>query len=348
MNSREAILSLLNGHRQAEVPAFSGLIHVTAQGLESEGLSWREVHHDARKMARAAASTFHLTGIPSATLPLDLCAPAEALGAELIFYGENEFQFPQVKRPLAESAKELAVETGLQRLPTLAPKSGDFGVRAPISNHGRMGIICEAIQLAQKDIGKEAVISGMIPGPYTLLLYLCNPKSLFIEMKKEPQSVFDALFHLSFFLSQIGRAYREAGADFITIHDMGGSPGFIGPGKYEQFALPAEKDLIEKLPAPRVLSVCGNTNASMRLLAQSGAEAISVDQTNDLAASRAALKDALLFGNLDPVATIWRGDSARVHEAAQRAKEAGVDAVWPGCDLVVQTPIANLRIMSNE
>ena len=39
---------------------------------------------------------------------------------------------------------------------------------------------------------------------------------------------------------------------------MGGSPGFIGPAKYEQFVLPAEKLLIEKLPKPRVLSVCGN------------------------------------------------------------------------------------------
>jgi [methyl-Co(III) methanol-specific corrinoid protein]:coenzyme M methyltransferase len=83
----------------------------------------------------------------------------------------------------------------------------------------------------------------------------------------------------------------------------------------------------------------------MHLLAQTGADAISVDQTNDLAASRAALKDTLLFGNIDPVTTIWQGNKDQITEAVIRAKEAGVDAVWPGCDLVPQSPLENIRAM---
>ena len=143
---------------------------------------------------------------------------------------------------------------------------------------------------------------------------------LFAEMKREPNAVLDALFHLSSFLAQIGNAYRQSGADFITIHDMGGSPGFIGPPKYEQFVFPAEKQLIEELPKPCVLSVCGATNKSMHLLAQTGADAISVDQLTDLAAARAVLTDTLLFGNLDPVATLWRGDEAQIMEAVRGRK----------------------------
>jgi [methyl-Co(III) methanol-specific corrinoid protein]:coenzyme M methyltransferase len=164
-------------------------------------------------------------------------------------------------------------------------------------------------------------------------------------MKREPDSVKDALFHLSSFMAQIGNAYKNAGVDFITIHDMGGSPGFIGPAKYEQFVFPAEKQLIQELPKPCVLSVCGNTHKSMELLAQTGADAISVDQTNDLAASRKILTDTLLFGNLDPVATLWQGDEAHIREAVRRAKEAGVDAIWPGCDLVPMTSTQNIKAM---
>jgi len=126
---------------------------------------------------------------------------------------------------------------------------------------------------------------------------------------------------------------------------MGGSPAFIGPPKYEQFVLPAEKLLIEKLPKPRILSVCGNVTSSLHLLAQSGADAISLDQTVDLAAARLALKDTLLFGNIDPVSALWQGDKAQITEAVHDAKEAGVDAIWPGCDLVIQTPIQNLQTM---
>ena len=327
MNSRADILSLLNGSTLDSPPAFSGLIHITEQGLAGEGLSLREVHHDAKKMARAAGSTFKLTGMPSATLPLDLCLPAELLGAELNFEREG---FPQVRDAVVESAG------GIKRLETRESENW---------RSGRIGIVCEALRLVKEDVGNEVVISGMIPGPYTLLLYLCNPKNLFIEMKKEPQVVLDALFHLSSFLSKIGNAYRDSGADFITIHDMGGSPGFIGPVKFEQFVLPALKELHSNLPSPRVLSVCGNTNKSMSALAVSGAEAISVDQLNDIAASREVLKDKLLFGNLDPVATLWKGGEALVIESTRRAKEAGVDAVWPGCDLVPQTNIQNIAAM---
>ncbi len=324
---REIILNLLHGQPQPNAPAFSGLLHVTAAGLERDGLGWREVHHKARKMARAAASTFRLAGMPSVTLPLDLCAPAEALGAELIFYDETEFQFPQVRKALFEQTSEV------------------FGDFRSLSDEGRLPIILDAIRLAKDDVGEEVVISGMIPGPYTLLLYLCNPVKLFIEMKKEPQPVLDALYYLSSFLSQIGRAYREAGADFITIHEMGGSPGFLGPERYERFVQPAVKKLIEDLPAPRVLSVCGSVDKSIGLLAQTGADAISVDQLTDLPSARAALKDTLLFGNLDPVQTLWRGDKVEIHAAAERSREAGVDAVWPGCDLVPFTPVENLRAM---
>jgi uroporphyrinogen-III decarboxylase len=44
---------------------------------------------------------------------------------------------------------------------------------------------------------------------------------------------------------------------------------------------------------------------------------------------------------------LWQGDEAEVTEAVHRSKEAGVDAVWPGCDLVPQSPIDNIRAFLN-
>ena len=328
---RKKILDLLAGKKIDGVPAFSGLIHVTAEGLQSEGLVFHEVHKDAGRMARAAASTFKLSGLPSAVVPLDLYVEAEALGAQINFRESGEYEFPQVSKAKFASVRELVAELSQ-------------GMEIP--GKGRIQLVCEAIRLLKEDIGDQAAIGGMIPGPYTLLLLIVEPGKMFLEMKKEPQVVHDALMHLSSFLAQVGVDYRDAGADFITIHDMGGSPAFIGPARYEQFVLPAEKSLIEKLPKPRVLSVCGNVSKSMHLLAETGADAISLDQTVDLAAARSALKDTLLFGNLDPVQTLWQGDPAGVREAVISAKEAGVDAIWPGCDLVPQTPIQNIKSMN--
>ena len=318
----------MSGKKIDEVPAFSGLIHVTAEGLAGEGLSLHEAHQDANKMAKAAASTFRLTGMPSAALPLDLCSPAEALGATLNYYEKDESRFPQPAKPLFDSTKYLT-QSHFQ--------NADF------LNKGRLPIICEGIRRLKADIGAEVVISGIIPGPYTMLLYLVEPGGLFTEMKREPNAVQEALFNLSSFLSKLASSYRNAGADFITIHEMGGSPGFIGPAKFEQFVFPAVKQLVGGFPGPVALSVCGNTNKSMHLLAQIGASAVSVDQTNDLAVSRQVLGDTCLFGNVDPVAVLQEGGEAEIVETVRKAKEAGVDAVWPGCDLVIQTPARNIE-----
>lgn len=329
---RDEILSLLSGQKIDKIPTFSGLIHITVEGLAAEGLSLSEAHHDSRKMARAAASTFRLTGMPSAALPLDLCAPAEALGSTLNYYEQSSTQFPQPAKPLFTSTKYL---------------SQAYFQSADFLKKGRLPLISEAIRLLKREIGDEVVISGVIPGPYTMLLYLIEPGCLFTEMKREPHAVLDALFQLSSFLSQVGSCYRDAGADWITIHEMGGSPGFIGPTKFEQFTFPAVSRLIEKLPKPVVLSVCGNTNKSMHLLAQTGAGALSVDQLNHLEQSRDLLKDVLLFGNLDPVNTLWLGDETAITGAVRTTKAAGVDAIWPGCDLALQTPVENLKALNS-
>jgi len=322
---RTQILELLNGKKIDPIPAFSGLTHVTAAGLERERLSFHEVHRDADKLARAAASTFRLTGFPSAALPLDMCVEAEALGAQVDFREQGLYEFPRVTKPPYQTS-EVLLEKDLR-------------------GTGRIDLVCETIAQVKADIGAEAVIGGILPGPFTLLLFLVESGTLFTEMKRTPQIVHDTLFHLSSFISQVGHAYRNAGADFLTIHDMGGSPGFLGPKRFADFVLPAQQRLIAALPAPRILSVCGNTNDVMHLLARSGAEAISVDQTNHLVASRAALPHTLLFGNLDPVETLSRGDQAQVQATAEQVRATGVDALWPGCDLYPPTPLENLKAL---
>lgn len=333
MKSKEAILSLFQGERNSAPPVFSGLIHVTEEGLQGEGLTLYEAHQDAQNMASAATSTFRLTEIPSAAVPLDLCAPAEALGSELNFYEGTAGQFPQPRKPLFASTRYL---------------NQAYFESADFADRGRLPMIREAIRLLRSDAGNHVVISGIVPGPYTLLLYLIEPGGLFAEMKREPNAIHDALLQLTTFLSRLAQSYRVAGADFITVHEMGGSPGFIGPAKFEQFVFPALQQLIAELPEPTVLSVCGNTNRSIPLLARTGADAISVDQTSDLVELRKALTDTLLFGNIDPVAVLWQGEAAQIAEAAQKAKEAGVDAIWPGCDLVPITPARNIRTLISD
>src|ERR1043165_4801 len=147
MNSREEILSLFQGNRISSPPAFSGLIHITAEGLRREGLVFHEVHKDTQKMAKASASTFKLSGLPSAVAPLDMYVEAEALGAAIDFAENREFVFPQIARPLFTSTKYL---------------NSEYFESADFVNKGRIPLVCEALRLIKEDISREAVIGGMI------------------------------------------------------------------------------------------------------------------------------------------------------------------------------------------
>src|SRR5687767_16005541 len=95
MSQREEILGLFSRKKINSQPVFSGLIHITAEGLQSDGLALQEVHKDARKMAKASASTFNLSGLPSAVAPLDMCVEAEAIGSSIDFHEDREYVFPR-------------------------------------------------------------------------------------------------------------------------------------------------------------------------------------------------------------------------------------------------------------
>jgi MtaA/CmuA family methyltransferase len=325
MNQRKEILSLFDGQKPKRPPCFSGLISVTSAGLENAGLKFHEVHTDAGKMARAAASTHRLTGFPSAVVPLDLCVEAEAIGAELNFHADSRHPiFPSPAIFLFENCETASLQN---------------------ADEGRIPLVCDAIRLLKTEVGDEAVIGAFVPGPYTLLSLLVKPEALMLDLKRNPASVHAALNAMAETVIHSALAYHQAGADMLTVHEMGGSPGVLGPKRFETFVLPAIQKVLTSLPRPRVLSVCGNTNAAMPLLAQAGADAISVDQLNDLAASRAVVLDALLFGNIDPVGVLANGSPAEVRQAVASAVSAGASAIWPGCDLYPLTPVENLKAM---
>jgi MtaA/CmuA family methyltransferase len=329
-NSRAEVLALLAGQRGRRVPCFSGLISLTMPGLEAAGLRLPEVHHDPQRMAAAAASTYRLCGFESAVVPFDLCVEAELLGGEVDFRADAiRPEYPRMRAAVAETASGYS--------PSLP---------ADWAQRGRMPVITGALALLKGQVGAEIVVGAWVPGPLTLAMQLVDINTLVPDLAGEPEAVKELLERLADVLIETARLYHANGADFITVHEMGGSPGYIGPRSFERVVLPPLQRLLSALPAPRVLSVCGRTNRAMALLASAGADALSVDQTNDLAGSRAVLGPGrLLFGNLDPVATLAEGDAAGVRAAVTAALEAGADAIWPGCDLWPPVPVENMRAM---
>ena len=81
-------------------------------------------------------------------------------------------------------------------------------------------------------------------------------------------------------------------------------------------------------------------------MAATGADALHVDQRNDLARTRRLLgPDAVILGNFDPVATLSLGTPAAIADSVQQIIAAGANAIWPGCDLWPEIPDENFRAL---
>lgn len=327
---RTHILELLRGKRDETIPCFSGLSNLIAPALAARGLRFHEIHHAPRQMVSAAAAAHELYGWQSATLPTNLIVEAEALGATIDFRADMpEPMWPLVAQPLFPTPDAVTLP------------SGDFTQR------GKLPLICDALRELKTRVGEKIVVGAFIPGPFTLALYVVEYNALLTSVKHSPDAVARALDALTDILIPVANAYHDAGADFLTVHEMGGSPGVLGPHAFAELVLPRLQRIFKNIPPPSLLSVCGNTNRAMPLLARAGAAALCLDQTNDLAHSRATLgPDIVLCGNLDPVHALAYGTPETIRAAARRAVEAGADAIMPGCDLYLQTPAENLRALT--
>jgi len=185
MTPRNDILALFNKQKSESPPLFSGLISVTESGLESEGLRFHETHRDAVRMARAAASSYRVSGFGSAVLPLDMYVEAEALGATVDFREEAEgAEHARVIEFLYDSVEKFATESQSHReinksLSLGTPRPSWSGRGDSVAKKGRIPLVCEAIKLLKEDVGNEIAIGAFIPGPFTLLSLLVETMDLY-------------------------------------------------------------------------------------------------------------------------------------------------------------------------
>lgn len=325
-HSRDDILSLLRGTRLSRLPVFGVLPSVTATGITKIGARYGELHTNAAKMADTAASTFEIYGWESAVVPFDLCVEAEALGCQVDFQNDvDAFLAPTVT----------------VNLPQVSEPAGGFPDAALA---GRIPLVADAIRRLKQRVGDKVAIGAWIPGPFTLAWQMFGVDAWLSAVGE--RDVSPILQRLAEWLPGIAKYYCEAGADFITVHDMGASPQIIGAQKFRTVVKPALRSLFAQLPSPTVLSVCGDTNAVVRDLAECGATAINVDHRNDLARTRQILgPEAILLGNLDPVGVLSHGKVEDVRRVAEEIAQASASAIVPGCDLYPDIPDENMRAL---
>ncbi len=180
-----------------------------------------------------------LSGLESAVLPLDLCVEAEMLGAGVDFRSNAPRpEYPIVNRPVANSTPALHPQRGAS--------VGDLRLVIPadLSQAGRLPVVLRALRELKDQVGQTVVIGAVMPGPFTLLTWIMPPGVVYTELMHPPANLGSILDELTEMLIEVATLYREAGADFITVHEMGGSPGVIGPKRFREVGIAATATLV--------------------------------------------------------------------------------------------------------
>ncbi len=330
LNSRERVLKLFNGESIDRTPVFSGMGNITMHGLERHGWRFSEIHLDGRKMADVAASTFKLFGFECAVVPFDMGVEAEALGCKVNYYADSkDIVYPTILEKLASNVEELDI-----RIPSNLEKAG------------RIPVVTEAIRRLKEDVGNQVVVGAWMLGPLTLLGQLVELDSLWKMTIKKPDLVSSLMDIVDKVLISLADIYRKAGADYLTIREMGATESVLSPRTYNSLIQPHLERIFDAINSPNVLHICGETNKIVEQMAHCGADAISVDQKNRLAESREKVgANTILLGNIDPYNLLVMGKPEEIVEAVKSAIASGVNAIWPGCDIWPAVPWKNMEAL---
>lgn len=333
LTSRERILKLFEGGEIDRPPCFSGMGNVTVEGLKDFGYKFAAVHSDAKMMADSAASTYKLFGFECAVVPFDLCVEAEAMGCEINVYSHVEdILYPTIRTKLVNAEDEM-----------------DIKVPSDLNGRGRIPMMKEVIRLLKNDIGNEVAVGAHVLGPFTLAGQIMELNTLLKLSFKKPDKVGKLLDVLADAIIIIAKEYENAGADYVTVREMGATSDVLSPRVFKSLILPYLTKIFSEVATNNVLHICGKTNDIALPMLESRTKAISVDQKNDVVETRKKIgEDALLFGNYDPYNVLVSGTTDQVRETIKGCLDNGVSAVWPGCDIWPTVPPQNFHAMMDE
>lgn len=334
MTSKERVVKLFNRERIEPIPCFSGMGNITVEGLKKYDLRFAALHSDSDAMAKAASTTYKLYGFECAVVPFDLCVEAEALGCEINVYPHSEdILYPTIKKKVIKNEDDM----------------NKIAIPDDLNNKGRIPVVVSAIRQLKDELGSEIPIGSYVLGPFTFAGQIMELNDLLKLSFKKQSLVNQMLESLADMAIAVTRIFRDAGADYITVREMGATSDVLSPRTFKSLIQPHLKKIFDNIGHPSVLHICGKTNDIVESMGECGSDAISVDQKNDMVLTRGQLgKDALIFGNYDPYNVLVAGTPELVSETIKKCMDNGVSAVWPGCDIWPTVPPKNFNAMIDE
>jgi uroporphyrinogen decarboxylase len=245
------------------------------------GASIRDFLLDPKVFVKAQVAAYERYKPDILLMMWDLLADVEAIG--------NELKFPEDS--LCISTKYALEDKG---------KLSSLKLPDPTKD-GRLPAYLEAVAETKKII-RDAIVSAVIAGPWTIAIGLRDATELIRDAIKDP----DYVHELMQFCTQQSIRFAEAVISLgvgLGYSEAPASCSLISPKMYRTFVFPYHKQIVDHFKARKVgvgLHICGYADPILEDMVNTGVTNISIDAPTDLAkAVEATRGKAVLIGNLN-------------------------------------------------
>jgi len=263
----------------------------------------------------------------------DILIPVEAMGQEVQL---TEKKGPELPNPIRSRSQ-------VEKL----------GVPDPLE---KTGFVMEIIRELRKELAGKVPLIGFAGAPWTLAAYMVEGggSKNYAEIKRlmyaEPRTLHALLDKISDTIILYLNAQIEAGVQLVQLFDSWA--GELSPADYAAFALPYEQKIFSGLnrdatPVVLFINGCGNL---LELMANSGADVLSIDWRIDLEEARRRIGESLTIqGNLDPCVLLSSPEVIRAKALELIRKGKGHRHILNlGHGILPMTPVENARAFINS
>jgi [methyl-Co(III) methanol-specific corrinoid protein]:coenzyme M methyltransferase len=329
MNAKERVMAVINHQKPDRMPCFGANSTVTYEQMEKVGAYWPEGHVKAEVMAKQALAAYTVLGFDAVRLPFCQTFEAVALGCK--------------RKP--GKVRELEGFPGIEHPP---PYTLDDTPEFPddFLSRGYIPELLKAVEILKKEVGDEVPIVAGIIGPFTIAGSLLDSVPILKATFKTPEKIPPFLEVAEKAGTTLAKALIEAGADIISCEDMTASPELIAPKTYREFELKYQRKQFEAIPVPKILHICGNVDAIVEWMGQTGADILSLEPKASASLARQKCgSDIILMGGVDTATTLFMKDPETVKQGCEETIADGIQILAPGCAVAPGTPKENLLAM---
>ncbi|MFP6767519.1 MAG: MtaA/CmuA family methyltransferase, partial [Planctomycetaceae bacterium] len=324
MTSRERVMAALAGSAVDRTPVCNPTSVATVELMDLVDANFPEANRDGEKMARLAATSYTELGFDSVMPVFTIIQESSALGCEIQWEAKDNWPTVRMSRPIWKTADDV-------KMPS------DFLMHPDIT------CVLDAIKRLRREFGDEVAIIGKTMGPWTLGYHVFGVEPFLLMSIDDPGHTKLCLERMKEITIAFGQAQIDAGADALTLPDH--ATGDLVSGEYyREFLQDLHTELVDEIPIPLILHICGQTVDRMDYIASTGLAAFHYDSKNDPAESMKIVTDRIaLVGNINNPQTLFSRGPEDVADEVVRNLDAGVPLVGPECAIPLQTAIENLK-----